>query len=215
MHMRFSVLGAAIVLAVATGSPSESSRAESTSVLRHNPYPCSVLSRHPCVYRRTFCSVFSHHPCQPEIDYPIGQDFRLTMELRNPQRAADSAGPEAKAGPEPEHKLDTLHDLFAALRSCRVVPPDVALPEREAARPGTEVSVRLYFKRNGELAGEPRITYVTPGTSLEIRRAYSNLIITMLKRCTPLPLTARLGGALVGRAIFIRFVDNRMVETEP
>ncbi len=34
---------------------------------------------------------------------------------------------------------------------------------QEDSRPGTQVAVRLSFKRNGEIFGMPRVTYVTPG----------------------------------------------------
>ena len=40
--------------------------------------PCSVLDGQPCT--PSFCSVFNDGPCIPEIEYPIGQDLRLTIE---------------------------------------------------------------------------------------------------------------------------------------
>ena len=68
--------------------------------------PCSVLSRHPCT--PSFCSVFHRGPCIPEIDYPYGENLQLTVETVPPQ---DDAAKYQK----PDHDLDTIGDLFAAL----------------------------------------------------------------------------------------------------
>ena len=177
--------------------------ARDTSVLTHNPYPCSVLSQYPC--HPTFCSVFSRHPCQPDINYPFGQDLRLTIASRTPPKT-DPAAPSAsgeKTEPPPERRLDTIRDMFAALRACWVP------PAADAARPGTQLSVRLSFKRNGEPVGEPRVTFVSPGTSADVKQTYLDAVTAALKRCTPLPFSPGLGGALAGRPIAIRFIDDR------
>jgi hypothetical protein len=42
-----------------------------------------------------------------------------------------------------------------------------------------------------------------------VRRTYLDAITASLKRCTPLPFTPGLGGALAGRPIAIRFIDDR------
>jgi hypothetical protein len=185
--------------------------ARDTSVLTHNPYPWSVLSPHP--YHPSFCSVFSHHPCQPDINYPFGQDLRLTIKSRSPeppepsQQVAAASPADDKTAEKnadvPEHKLDTIADMFTALRGCWVP------PAKDASRAGMQMSVRLSFKRNGEPMGAPRITFVTPDTPPELRRTYLDAITASLKRCTPLPFTPGLGGALAGRPIAIRFIDDR------
>ena len=80
--------------------------------------PCSVLDGRPCT--PSYCSVFNHGPCIPEIDYPYGQNLQLTIESVPPQRRA------AKYQ-KPDHDLDSIGDLFAALRSCWSPPPaDIA-----------------------------------------------------------------------------------------
>lgn len=181
----------------------------STSVFA-NPYPCSVLSPHPC--HPTFCSVFSRFPCQPDINYPFGQNLQLTIK----SRAAEQPAPEHVAAVSPaddkaaernedapEHRLNTIGDMFAALRACWVP------PTKDDSRPGTQVSVRLSFKRDGEPVGPPRVTYVSPGTPAAVRKTYLDAVTASLKRCTPLPFSRSLGGALAGRPIAIRFVDDR------
>ena len=70
----------------------------------------------------TFCSVFRRGPCIPEFDYPIGQDLRLTIETV-PAEAATAADQGHDTTDAAERKLDSIHDMFAALRSCWVPPP--------------------------------------------------------------------------------------------
>lgn len=156
--------------------------------------PCSVLDGRPCT--PSFCSVFNHGPCIPEIDYPYGQDLRLTIESIPPQ---DQAGKYRK----PDHDLDTIGDLFAALRSCWTPPPS------EAAREGMQMSVRFSFKRSGEMIATPRVTFATAGAPADTRTTYLKAINASLTACMPLKFTAGLGGALAGRPIAIRYVDNR------
>jgi hypothetical protein len=75
--------------------------------------------------------------------------------------------------------------------------------------PGMQMSVRLSFKRTGEIIGSPRVTYTSPNTPPEVKELYYQAIIAALERCSPMPFTTGLGGAVAGRPIAIRFVDNR------
>jgi len=156
--------------------------------------PCSVLDGQPCT--PTFCSVFNHGPCIPEIFYPLGQDLQLTIET---VPAQDQAAKYQK----PDHDLDTIGDLFAALRSCWSPPP------AETAREGMQMSVRFSFKRSGEIIATPRLTFSTRGVSADTRTTYLTAINASLQACVPLKFTGGLGGALAGRPIAIRYVDNR------
>jgi hypothetical protein len=156
--------------------------------------PCSVLSGEPCT--PSFCSVFNHGPCIPEIDYPYGENLQLTIESV-PSR--DDAAKYQKPG----HDLDTIGDLFAELRSCWSPPP------ADAARQGMQMSVRFSFKRSGEMIGAPRMTYATAGVPADVRATYLKAINASLDSCVPLKFTGGLGGALAGRPIAIRYVDNR------
>ena len=156
--------------------------------------PCSVLDGQPCT--PSFCSVFNNGPCIPEIDYPYGQNLQLTIESVPPQ---DQAAKYRK----PDHDLDTIGDLFAALRSCWSPPP------ADMAREGMQMSVRFSFKRTGEIIATPRVTYATAGVPGDTRATYLKAINASLSACTPLKLTGGLGGALAGRPIAIRYVDNR------
>ena len=156
--------------------------------------PCSVLDGQPCT--PSFCSVFNHGPCIPEIDYPYGQNLQLTIETE-PSR--DDAAKYVR----PNHDLNTIGDLFAALRSCWSPPP------ADSAREGMQMSVRFSFKRSGEIIASPRMTYSTEGVSTDTRATYLKAINASLNACVPLKFTGGLGGALAGRPIAIRYVDNR------
>jgi hypothetical protein len=151
--------------------------------------------------------VFQRRPCIPETQYPLGQDLRLTIEtvaaaeaaLQTQARNVDGTGP---------HKLDTIRDMFDALRDCWHA------PEPDHAREGMQMSVRLSFKRTGELIGPPRVTYTTPEATREQRETYLQAITSSLERCTPMPFTAGMGGAVAGRPLAIRFIDDRHIRME-
>jgi len=72
--------------------------------------------------------------------------------------------------------------------------------------------VRFAFKRSGELIAPPRVTYVSPGVPPETRAAYLRAISAALERCTPLHFTPGMAGAIAGKPIAIRFIDNRIFE---
>jgi hypothetical protein len=69
--------------------------------------------------------------------------------------------------------------------------------------------VRFAFNRDGGIISKPRVTYTTPGTDDDTRKTYRNAIKEALDRCTPLPFSPGMGGAIAGRPIAVRFVDNR------
>jgi hypothetical protein len=156
--------------------------------------PCSVLDNAPCT--PSFCSVFNHGPCIPEIDYPYGENLQVTIQ---------SVPPESDAAKyrKPDHDLDSIGDLFAALRSCWSPPPT------DVAREGMQMSVRFSFKTNGAMIAPPRLTFATEGASADTRAAYLKAINASLDSCLPLKFSPNLGGALAGRPIAIRYVDNR------
>jgi len=156
--------------------------------------PCSVLDNRPCT--PSYCSVFNRGPCLPEMDYPYGENLQLTVLTVPPQDQADRYR-------KPDHDLNTIGDLFAALRACWSPPP------ADSAREGMQMSVRFSFKRSGEMIGAPRMTFATSGVPADTRSTYLNAINASLDACLPLKFTGGLGGALAGRPIMIRYVDNR------
>jgi hypothetical protein len=180
--------------AVTIAGNAEARRQHSIDATPFSHAPCSVLSHHPCT--PSFCSVFNHGPCIPEIDYPYGENLQLTIETVPPHDAA------AKYQ-KPDHDLNTIGDLFAALRSCWTPPP------ADVAREGMQMSVRFSFKRSGEMIGPPRMTFATTDVPADVRDTYLKAINSSLDACLPLKFSGALGGSLAGRPIAIRYVDNR------
>src|SRR5262245_55883588 len=168
----------------------------------HGSYPCSVLGHRPCIPYGTYCSIFSHNPCIPDIDYPIGQTLQLTIISRGEDEKSDNPAEESSADRSPRD-LNTIRDVFSALRACWIP------PEKDIARSGTQITLRLSFNSHGGIIAEPRTTYVTANTPPSVRQVYWNAATAALTRCTPLQFTDGLGGALAGRPFAIRFVDDR------
>jgi hypothetical protein len=192
-------LAVAAMLMMAAGS-ADARRRHQINPTPFSHAPCSVLDGRPCT--PYFCSVFNHGPCIPEIDYPYGENLQLTVESAPPE---DDKAKYAR----PDHDLDTIGDLFAELRSCWSPPP------ADDAKEGMQMSVRFSFKRSGEIIASPRLTYATAGVSADTRATYLKAITTSLDACTPLKFTGGLGGAIAGRPIAIRYVDNRELAKPP
>ena len=197
MRRRFVICLTLAAAAMMAAGSADARRRHSIDATPFSHAPCSVLAGRPCT--PSYCSVLGRGPCIPEIDYPYGENLQLTIETAPPQ---DDAAKYRK----PDHDLDTIGDLFAALRACWSPPP------ADAAREGMQMSVRFSFKRSGEMIGPPRITYATAGVAADVRDTYLKAINASLDACLPLKFTGGLGGSLAGRPIAIRYVDNRQLE---
>jgi hypothetical protein len=174
---------------------------------------CSVLSGRPC--HPSFCGVFHRGPCMPYYLPPLGEDLRLTIvssddtdradnnAAKNDQAGDQSGGENATADDQP---LDSISAMFAALRACWVPPP------KDEARHGMEYTIRFAFKRDGEIVAPPRVTYASHDAPVDVRDIYRDAVNAALKRCTPLHFSDGMGGAVAGRPIAIRFVDNRTID---
>ena len=113
------------------------------------------------------------------------------------------SGAAAQSSPAP---VNTLKDLGAAMRACWVPPP------LDQTRPGMQITVMFAFKRNGEILGQPKITFETAAASDDERLAYRIAVAQMIKRCAPLPFTDGLAHAIAGRPFTMRLIDNRKLK---
>ena len=189
MPLRLLIL-AILLSIVATHADARARRAD-PSPFAHAP--CSVLDGEPCT--PSFCSVFDTRPCLPEIYYPSGQNLQLTV--LTPIK--DSDQPAAPSG-----DLNTLQDLYAALRACWQ-PPSIG-----EARADMQITVRISFKHSGAMFAAPGVTFATPGIPPDVRDLYRKAIADSLSACTPFHFTDALGGAVAGRPILVRYVDTRV-----
>jgi hypothetical protein len=114
--------------------------------------------------------------------------------------AALSASAVAQTAQAP---INTPTELEAALQACWVP------PLLEQSRPGMQVTVLMSFKRNGELFGQPRITFQSSDASDAERASYRTAVVETLKRCASLPFTVAFGNGMAGEPFTMRFVDDR------
>jgi hypothetical protein len=124
--------------------------------------------------------------------------FRIAGEALVSATLAGSAA--AQSPPAP---INTVNELEAALLHCWVPPPI------EQSRPGMQITVLMSFKRNGELFGQPRITFQSRAASDAERASYQTAVAETLKRCASLPFTEAFGNGIAGEPLTMRFVDDR------
>jgi hypothetical protein len=124
--------------------------------------------------------------------------FRIAGEVLVIATLAGSA-----AAQSPRAPINTLNELEAALLNCWEPPP---IGE---SRPGMQITVLMSFKRNGELFGQPRITFQSKDASDAERTSYRTAVAEMLKRCASLPFSEAMGNAMAGAPLTMRFVDDR------
>jgi hypothetical protein len=189
-----------LIIVGAGASFAASSSARERRHIDTTPYsPCSVLTGEPCT--PWTCSEFNQRPCFPELDYPYGENLQVTVQSQPSQE-------DATKYQMPDHDLNTIGDLFAALRSCWSPPP------AHAAHEGMQMSVLFSFKKSGVMIAPPRMTFATPDAPADIRDTYLKAINASLSGCEPFKFSAGLGDAIAGRPIMIRYVDNRDLEKQ-
>ena len=152
---------------------------------------CGLAGGSGCV--PTTCSVLAPQTCLPDDDFPLGGDVRLTVSTVSAEAAP----------PKPDHDLNTRRDLFFTLRACWM-PPAAA-----DAQHGMQMTVRVSYKKSGDIFAPPQLTYVLEGSSAKARDTYRNAITQSLQACAPLHFSRGFGGAIAGKPILIRYVDDR------
>lgn len=145
----------------------------------------SILKRYPgCGFGR---------PCLPE-------SLALTIDSRK-------AG--AGSAPAPDAPINSISELFAALRACWTP------PAREQAQEGMQMTVRFSFRRTGDIIAPPFVTYTKPGAKADVKQTYRRAIDEALDRCNRLPFSDAFKAAIAGRPISVRFIDDRSMAAAP
>jgi hypothetical protein len=97
-------------------------------------------------------------------------------------------------------RIDRLSDIGRMMQACWQ-PSGVKYS-------GQEITIRVSFKRNGEVFGKPMITHYRAGQpNAENRQAFTQAVRDAFVRCSPMPFSDRLGAAVAGRPFTFRFVD--------
>jgi hypothetical protein len=106
----------------------------------------------------------------------------------------------AQAGPD---KVDNIKEAFARFRTCWKPPP------ASRANPDVEITAIVTFTRDGNIFGHPKITYESENATDNDRLLYRIAVMEALQRCTPMPFTEGMGGAVAGRPFAIRFQTRK------
>ena len=135
----------------------------------------------------------------------------LISEAWMPLACAQSSSPSQPANPHPTQsttqgpaavqsgpQINTLQETFARLFSCWK-PPSVA-----EAIP-MDITVVVSFNRSGAIMGRPRITYESPKATDSDRLVYRVAVMEALQRCSPMPFTETMAGAIAGRPLAVQF----------
>jgi len=101
-------------------------------------------------------------------------------------------------------QVDNLKDLFTRLRTCWRPPPPSS-----HANPAIDITVIVSFDRGGNILGHPRITYESQDATDNDRVSYRVAVMETLQRCTPMPFTQGMGGAVAGRPFAIQFHNSQ------
>jgi hypothetical protein len=91
----------------------------------------------------------------------------------------------------------TVHGIATGLAACWRPPHD-----------DDEVTVRASFTRDGAVIGEPRIVYAHSSGGAADDSGLAQSMLTAVRDCTPLHFSARLGSAIAGQVLDIRFIGR-------
>jgi hypothetical protein len=111
-------------------------------------------------------------------------------------------GPLVSAARAQPAAVNTLQEAFAKLYSCWKPPPE------SRAHP-IDITVVVSFNRAGEILGHPRITYESEQADSNDRLLYRVAVMEALQRCTPMPFTGAMAGAVAGRPFAVQFHSKR------
>ena len=104
--------------------------------------------------------------------------------------------------------VNTIRDVIARLRTCWKPPP------ASQANPGIDITVVVSFNRAGDILGHPKITYESEQATENDRVEYRIAVMETLQRCTPMPFTEAMAGAVAGRPFAVQF-RNRKLPPQP
>jgi hypothetical protein len=100
-------------------------------------------------------------------------------------------------------QVNTIREVFAKLGTCWKP------PTTSQANP-IDITVIVSFNRAGEILGHPRITYESEQATDNDRLHYRIAVMEALQRCTPMPFTESMAGAVAGRPFAVRFRTRKL-----
>ena len=106
-------------------------------------------------------------------------------------------------------QVNTIREVIARFGSCWKPPP------ASRANPDIDITVVVSFNRAGEILGHPRITYESEQATDNDRLQYRIAVMETLQRCTPMPFTESMAGAVAGRPFAVQFHHRKRPPPQP
>src|SRR5215813_3437202 len=100
-----------------------------------------------------------------------------------------------------DKQVNSIKDVFERLGTCWRPPPASRAKEMD-------ITVIVSFNRSGEIMGRPKITYESAEADDNDRLAYRVAVMEALQRCTPMPFTESMGGAVAGHPFAVQFRNH-------
>jgi hypothetical protein len=98
---------------------------------------------------------------------------------------------------EAKPPVTRVHGIATGIAACWRSPHD-----------DDQVTVRLSFTREGAVIGEPRIVFARSSGGPADDAALADSMMAAIRDCTPLNFSARLGAAIAGQVLNIRFIGR-------
>jgi hypothetical protein len=106
---------------------------------------------------------------------------------------------------EAQPPVTRVHGIATGIAACWRPPHD-----------DDQVTVRVSFTREGAVIGEPRIVFVRSSGGRADDAALADSMLAAIRGCTPLNFSTRLGSAIAGQVLDIRFIGrNRATIVAP
>ena len=104
-------------------------------------------------------------------------------------------------------QIDNIREAFAKFQTCWKPPPALQ------ANP-IDITVIVSFNRAGAIIGHPRISYESEQATDNDRLMYRIAVMEALQRCTPMPFTEGMAGAVAGRLFRVQFQNRKRPPVE-
>jgi hypothetical protein len=121
----------------------------------------------------------------------IGAILGIEIRASNPRPARPTA------------PVNNLQEFMAAWAGCWSPPP------LDRSRTPLDLTFQVSFKRSGELFGKPHAINFARDVTPEERQRYYQAVAEAIDRCSQMPFTDSMGGAVAGRPFRINFQDRR------
>lgn len=95
-------------------------------------------------------------------------------------------------------QVDNIREAHARIGRCWKPPP-------ASQANAIDITVIVSFTRAGGILGRPKVTYESEEATDNDRLMYRIAVMETLQRCTPMPFTEGMAGAIAGRPFTIRF----------